>query len=465
MDDQAPRNGQPDPGDTPADHVPDAPAAGETAADAPPADPPADPPAADETAPIAARPPADDDRTVLAPPGPDATATPHTTATPDRPDTTTSAPDSPASSPTAAPAPPATTVIPQQAPATPAAPAGVVPPGGPTPVEAPAGRSRPGITGALTAVGVGLLAAAVVLSASRSRSDGDLDWSNYSVGLGATAALLLVALAATGLVRRRTNPTGREQLVTWPGTMGILGVALMIVVGLEDQTSLDDVLAYIVGGVVVGLSVLGYLASRRAAFVVTAILGLGVIYGQVFDDVFSDIGGEDDGYIIVAVAIAVFIVGVTVLGWALPTRATSGVVVAVWGVVAYAALLTFMAVYQAIGAWFGGFSMPGATEGAPSDVMPTEGSGVPDFDNDVWIILALAAGLTVLWALAAAWTDHSGFTLSAIAMPVATVPLATVVLAVEHPTWWGVALAGAGAVLLLGGGLLGRLRGRRTSTA
>jgi hypothetical protein len=43
-----------------------------------------------------------------------------------------------------------------------------------------------------------------------------------------------------------------------------------------------------------------------------------------------------------------------------------------------------------------------------------------------------------------------------------TVPIATFVLAVEHPTWWGGALAGAGAVLLLGGGLLGRLRARST---
>ena len=46
------------------------------------------------------------------------------------------------------------------------------------------------------AIGVGLLAAAVVLSSIRARSDGDLDWSNYSVGLGATAVLLLFALVA-----------------------------------------------------------------------------------------------------------------------------------------------------------------------------------------------------------------------------------------------------------------------------
>ena len=66
----------------------------------------------------------------------------------------------------------------------------------------------------------------------------------------------------------------------------------------------------------------------------------------------------------------------------------------------------------------------------------------------VSIILAMAAVLTLLWALAAALDGNPGFTLLAIAMPATLVPDATFVLMVEHPTWWGGGFAAAGGVLL-----------------
>lgn len=333
------------------------------------------------------------------------------------------------------------------------------PPSGPVTAE-PA--PRPGTVAAMTAVGVGLLAAAIVISAFRTRMDGDLDWSNYVVGLGATAALVLVAVAAAMLVRRRDHAVARGELVTWPGTVGILGVAAMFSVGLEGQDWLEDIFGYVVGGIIAGLAIVGFLASRRAAFVVLALFGIGIVYANAFEDLFGDVGDDNDFAIVVAIGLAVFVVGATVLGWLLPTRATSGAAVAVVGVVGFGLIMAGMLAAQLFSEMFAAF-MPmdtGATEGDP---FAAPESPELDFDNDVWVVLGLAALLTVMWALAAARTGHSGFTISAIAMPAVVVPLATFVLAVEHPTWWGVAVAAAGAVLLAGGGILGRLRAKAAS--
>jgi hypothetical protein len=328
------------------------------------------------------------------------------------------------------------------------------PPPPPPRSTAPREPGRPGLGLLPIAIGVGLLAAAIVLSATRSRADGDLDWSNYSVGLGSTAALLLFALAAMLLGRDRSrvadgdidsrNGRGREELVTWPGSIGILGVGLMLAVGLEDVDGSEDWLPYLVGGVVVALSVVGYAAVRRGAFVVTAILGLGLAYIQLADDVLVDIGDRDDQVIIVAATIAVFVLGVTAVGWLLRARAIAGVVAGVIGVIGLNIVLLALVVVRAIGDFFGELGM----DGVGSEDGSGRGSRGPDYDNDVYVILAIAAVLTILWALAASLDGNPGFTVLAIAMPATMVPMATFVLAVEHPTWWGVALAAVGAVLL-----------------
>lgn len=328
---------------------------------------------------------------------------------------------------------------------------GAPPPGGtttmvsepppPTPPAhaAPEKPGRPGMGLLPIALGVGLLAAAVVVSATRSRSDGDLDWSNYGVGLGATAALVLVAIVALMVGSDR----GRENLVTWPGSTGILGVGAMLGVGLEEVDGSEDWLAYLVGGVILLLSVVGYAAVRRGAFVVTAILGLGISYIQLSDDVIADIGDEDDQAIIAAVTVAVFVLVVTAVGWLLRSRALSGVVAGVVGVVGLNAVLLVLVVAQSFAPFFG-MEMFGAEGSADPFAQPER----PDYDNDVYVILAIAAVLALLWALAAAVNGNPGFTVLAIAMPATVVPTATFVLAVEHPTWWGVGFAVAGGVLL-----------------
>lgn len=385
-----------------------------------------DGPTPDDTRPLASDRPADF-------PPPPATQAEATTAPPPPPGTTTAVIDPP---------PPS---VPGVAPAEPA--------------------PRPGTVAAMTALGVGLLGAAIVISTVRTRMDGDLDWSNYTVGLGATAVLVLVAVVAAMLVRRRDNAVGREELVTWPGTVGILGVALMFSVGLEEQDWLEDIFGYVVGGIIAGLAIAGFLAARRAAFVVLALFGIGIVYANAFSDLFGDVGDENDSAIIVAIGLAVFVVGATVLGWLLPTRATSGAAVAVVGVIGFGLIMAAMLIAQLFSSMFASFGLMGMGTGEESDPFAAPESPDLDFDNDVWVVLGLALLLTVMWALAAARTGHSGFTISAIAMPSVVVPLATFVLAVEHPTWWGVAVAAVGAVLLAGGGMLGRLKAKAARTA
>ena len=360
-----------------------------------------------------------------------------------------------AQGPAPAPPPPAETAVVGAPPPPSGTTTAVIDPPPPPPRStAPRKPGRPGLGLVPIAIGVGLLAAAIVLSATRSRADGDLDWSNYSVGLGSTAALLLFALAAMLLGRDRSrvadgdidsrNGRGREELVTWPGSIGILGVGLMLAVGLEDVDGNEDWLPYLVGGVVVALSVVGYAAVRRGAFVVTAILGLGLAYIKLADDVLVDIGDRDDQTIIVAATIAVFVLGVTAVGWLLRARAIAGVVAGVIGVIGLNIVLLALVVVRAVGDFLGEFGM----DGVGSEDGSGRGPRGPDYDNDVYVILAIAAVLTVLWALAASLDGNPGFTVLAIAMPATMVPMATVVLAVEHPTWWGVALAAVGAVLL-----------------
>lgn len=364
-----------------------------------------------------------------------------------------------------APVPPATTVVPTANDGIPLGGfAGEPPsqPGGPIEPEFPMRASRAGFTGAVVAIGTGLLAAAVVIAAVRARSDGDLDWSNYGIALAATAGLLAIALLGA-LSGRKVGGRAREEVVTWPGVAGILGVAVCIGIGVDDD---GNWLGYLIGAVLVVLAAIGYVAARRAAFVVVAILGLALIYTVAVDDVLPSSVGDDHPQVLGAVLVALFVLVVTALGWALPSRAVSGVVVGVAGVVGFVGIMASFVVFRYVGMFFGGMPMfmDDSMEGFQDDAMASTMDVSLGFDEaDVWWVLVLAAGLTVIWALAAAISNHSGFSILAIVMPALLVPLATAALAAERPSVWAGILAGAGGVVLLGGLVLARLRGRRTA--
>lgn len=310
------------------------------------------------------------------------------------------------------------------------------PPAGPT---APGRRLDPDRVA--VSCGVALLATAVVLSTFKSRATGDIDWSNYAMGLISTVGLLGVAVAGWVLVRDRDRS---NDLVAWPGAFGAVAAGLMIAVALDNSAAT----AYVVGLAVVALSVTGYFLVRRDAFVVTAIVGLFVVYVKLFDVIVNVGDGGDNLPTVISGALLVFTVLVTAAGWLLPSRVVSGVVVGVVAVLGNVVLLAGLGLavsFQA--AFFGGSARPKRFD---------------KYDNDVWFILVFALLLIVGWACCAYLTDHVGFRLLIVAMAVGVVPFATVVLAIQHPTWWEVVLGVAGGLILVAVGLraLGRSKGR-----
>ncbi|MCW2794300.1 MAG: hypothetical protein JWO76_3398 [Nocardioides sp.] len=284
----------------------------------------------------------------------------------------------------------------------------------------------------LVAVGVALVATVAVLSAFYSRQRQDLDWSNYTMGLLATLGLL--GVAAVGWLYARDRDASTD-LVAWPGAFGAVSAGLMIGVALDDS----DATTYVAGLAVVALSAGGYLLVRRDAFVTTAIAGLFVTYLQLCDDLFDLGDGGDNVAMAISALLLVFTVVVTVAGWWLPSRVLSGVLVGIVAVVGNAVVLYALGVVATFQAAFSGLENGGGVEAKRFE----------GYDNDVWVILVFALLLIAGWGVAAYLTGHVGFRLLIVAMSVSVVPIATLALAVRHPTWWEVVAGGLGGLLLV----------------
>ncbi|WP_182525182.1 hypothetical protein [Nocardioides dongkuii] len=289
-------------------------------------------------------------------------------------------------------------------------------------------------------LGVALLATAVVLSTLYARFDDELDWSNYLVGIAATLGLLGVAAAAFLLARDQDAST---DLVTWPGAFGAAGVGLMVAVALDDSGAT----VYLAGLATLALCAAGLWLTRRGPFVVVGVLALFAVYLQLMDDVLDLGDGDDIGGIKIALALTFFAVAVTAAGWLLPaTRVLSALVAGGITVAGFAVLTGVLAISSALTAVFGSLSA-GFDEG-PVEVPATDG-----FSDDGWTILVLAFLLVLGWTALAALTRHVGFRLLVVAMAVTVTPIATRVLLVDHPTWWGVVLGAVGGAVLVAVGL------------
>jgi hypothetical protein len=345
-------------------------------------------------------------------------------------------------------------------------------PATPTPEPGPVrGPRRPVLAldrtlapGVATALGVALVAAAVVLSAVHSRQGGDLDGSNFTMGVLATLGLLAVAVAAHLLAPAAERAAA---LVSWPGAAGALAVAVMLMVLIDDDTCSP----YAGAVVAVVLSAGGYLVTRAAPFVLGTIAGLALLYAKAFDDLFS-VGGGRNAFMAVGAGVLVFVVVVTAVGWLLPaTRVLSGVVVGVGGLVALVAVLVAVTIFRVVTSFASGMvsfgsgssSADGSVERGFSGYSPLSRLVHQDpYRNDVWMILLYCALLAVLWAVCALATGHVGFRLLLVADGVLIIPLATYALLASHPTWWEVVCTGVGGLVLLGVGWHAR---RETPTA
>ena len=285
---------------------------------------------------------------------------------------------------------------------------------------------------ALVALGVALLITAVTLSGFYTRADGEIDWTNYLVGIAATLVLLGVGVAFW----IRAAPERADEVVSWPGALGVVGVGVMLWQALDNSAAT----AYVVGSVMVVLAVIGYLGCRQWPFVLVAIGGFAVFYIQLFVDAFDEAGVmDDDGALVVGAGILVFTLLVSIVTWVLPERVVAGVVVGVAAVCAYFVTLYWLMVL-----------VPFQYDGG-GEALARQPQRSNPLENDVWFILVFSLVLAAGWAWAAWRTGHVGYRLLIVAICTAVVPPATVALAVEHPTYWGAVLG------LLGTGALGWL--------
>ncbi len=297
----------------------------------------------------------------------------------------------------------------------------------------------------LVALGVGLLATAVVVSTLYTRDRGFLDGTNFAMGVLASLALLGVAAAGWVLDRARDRET---DLVAWPGAFGVVGVGLMIGVLMDD----NQATAYVVGLVVAALAAGGYLLTRRSPFVLVAVAGLSAFYSQAIEDIFDLGEGGDNAAAGASAALLVFTIAVTVAAWWLPERVLVGVTVGAVAVLGNAVLLIGLGVLAAVQTAFSAFEMPELTfddlEEGSGDLSAFQPERFDAYDNDVWTIVAFTMLLVIGWAACALLTRAVGYRLLVVAGLALVVPVAPLALSADHPTYWELVFAVLGGAVL-----------------
>jgi hypothetical protein len=209
----------------------------------------------------------------------------------------------------------------------------------------------------------------------------------------------------------------------------------------------------------IALSIGGYLLTRSAPFVLTGLLGIAIGYARLFEDIFFDHGFGDGPSIgsnqimVIGAGVVVFVIGLTAAGWLLPsTRALSGVVLGAGGVFAIAVLLQSVTIFRTFAVYSEGTSI--SEDGGFSRVRAAMQHN--PYVDDVYVVLGYCALLAIFWAGCALATGHVGFRILIIAILVLSVPMATMAVSTQHPTWWEVFLSAVGALVLLRAGLLAR---------
>lgn len=343
-----------------------------------------------------------------------------------------------------------------------------------------------------TAIGVGLLSAAVFVSAMHARSTFDIRVDGSSSGLdlavyliGVAAVLVLAGIAVAGLaVERITEPT----VVSWPGAAAALGSGLML--GVLIDSGPEDL--YAGAALTLTLSLTGLWITRAAPFVVTGLAALSLLYGQGFDDLvdFSELEGGDS-FITVGAAITAFVIAVSVAGWFLrETPALTAVLTGIGGLVALVLLFQALAFTGLVSTSFDEASASMAEEyssgeeflcgmetnedGSPVDEGAVEdcyeeqfeeGGFEEDFDSDLrvsdlfspsgevkrnlYIVLGFALLLAGFWTVFGMATGHVAFRILVAADVAIMIPAATMALVVEHPAWWEIALIVLGGLVLV----------------
>ncbi|WP_110207605.1 hypothetical protein [Nocardioides daejeonensis] len=310
---------------------------------------------------------------------------------------------------------------------------------------------RPSLEAVIVTFAVTALLTAVSISALWARADGDLDGSVYLLGVAATVALAGGALGAWRLVG---DPELRATLMSWPGAAGAVSVGVMVGVAMDDAEGT----AYVVGALILGLSVLGHLMVARPAFVTSGLVGLLVLWGQGVSDLF-DLSDDpetlgDNAGMILGFALLVITVVVTLLGRRfLPSGDFAGVLMGAVAVIGYLLIVAGVGVIGFFMSLFADFE----------SIDEDGGGAAPDanvYDNDLWVLLVCAVALMLFWLALHWWGGHDGYRVLGLALAPTLVPLIAFVLGAEHPSFWiaVAAVLGVAALAAAFASALGLLR-------
>lgn len=282
----------------------------------------------------------------------------------------------------------------------------------------------------LVAVGIALLVTTVVISTVYSRKRDDLDWSNFLLGLAAAVALVALSIGAGLLVR--SGPY-RSVLVGWTGAFGAIALGDMLAVWMDDASAT----VWVVGAVILAVSVVGYLLSQEAALTLSAVVGLALLYGKFVDVVGlgDKVSDGDNGLIWFGAIVLVFTLAVTAVSFATPHRVLIGVTVGAATVISYAVGIGFVA-------FFSVFATGLSSDGPGGDPLKA-------YHNDMYLTLLYSLVLVAAWAVCGYLTAHPGYRLLIIGILATIVPIATAVLSVSHPSYWSLVVGLIGGVVLL----------------
>lgn len=283
----------------------------------------------------------------------------------------------------------------------------------------------------LVGVGVALLSAAIVLSTFYSRADGDLDWSNFGVGIVATLALL--AVAAAGVVRV-ADPALKVALVSWPAAFGALGAGLMVATAMD----VNDASPWIVGLVVVAIGAAGYYVVRRPAPALAVVVGLVVLYAKLLD-LMLDLGDGDNALVIGGAVVVVFTLAVTGAAWFLPGRDVIAITVGAFAAWTYVSLIAAVSVFFAFAQAFSAGFDEGGSSG--DDTFSA-------FHDDIYYLLVFSLILIAVWGFLSFVSGHAGYRVLIVGLASAQIPASILVLGVDHPSWVGLVVVIVGALVL-----------------
>lgn len=205
------------------------------------------------------------------------------------------------------------------------------------------------------AIGSAVVAVVVLLLGGEIRDGDDLEWLNFLLALGGSTSLLAFALAARRLV---ADPERRADLMSWPIALGSVAMGFL---GGELMGD-NDAAPYVAGLAVVLLAGGGYWLCRRLAPLVAVILGLALIHFSALFALVEELDGRHAA-VWMSGGVTLFVLLVTLAGWALPTRNLTAILAGVVGVVGQlAGIWTIVAL-----GFFGGVMSTGFDADMPVD--------------------------------------------------------------------------------------------------